>query len=229
MITLSPFSNLKIFVSEKRDGSIDSVQQAQKLLQTHQMDSPICYFHHRHQAQRYHYLSKSDNQLEEVWSDAATSNQEVCLAMKVADCFPIILSSKESKVIALIHGGWKPLLQNIIELTVLDLQLQYKLSPRKMLTWIGPGIQSCCYHFKDKPIQADWHSWQAAINRTHNNWSIDLVKFITQELIKAGVKEDSIINYNQCTSCQSDSYFSHHQAGQSNLNSGRMLVAVKPI
>ncbi|KUK79397.1 MAG: Uncharacterized protein, YfiH family [Microgenomates bacterium 39_7] len=229
MITLSPFPKVKIFISEKRDGSINSSIQAQQLLQKHQVKSPICYFHHHHQANRYHYLSKSDNPLKEVWSDAVISNQEVCLVMKVADCFPIVLFSKESKVIALIHAGWKPLLQNIIALTMQDLQLQYNVSPKKIQAWIGPGIHSCCYLFKEKPIQANWPSWQCAIKRSGDFWSIDLIKFIIQELTKLGVQKNSIINFNQCTSCQSDSFFSHYQATRSRFSSGRMLVAVESL
>ena len=227
MLTISPFSKLKIFISEKKDGSIDSPKQAFELLQQYQTNLSICYFHHLHQVDRHHCLQRPKKKIEEVWADAAITNQKTCLAMKVADCFPIVLTSQTTPVVALIHAGWKPLLQNIIKLTLLDLQLRHNLLPGNVKAWIGPGIHSCCYRFKEKPIQADWHSWQSAIKKINNTWTIDLSQYIIHELSQAGVKKNYIINFDQCTGCQSDSFFSHFQANQSDSISGRMLVAAK--
>ncbi len=229
MIQISPFSNLRVFVSEKRDGSVNSPQEAQALLQKYQFQSPICYFHHHHQADRHLLLSKPQNSLQEVWADAVLSNQQVCLAMKVADCFPIVLSSKKSQVIALIHGGWKPLLQNIIELSVLDLRLTYKLNPKDLYAWIGPGIHNCCYHFEDKPIQADLRSWQSFVQQKDDHWEIDLAKYIKQELNKQGIKKESIIDFDQCTCCNDETFFSHYSQKVSKNDQERMLVAVEMI
>lgn len=229
MLQISPFPNIRIFISEKRDGSVNTPHQAQDLLKKHELKSPICYFHHHHQATRYHCSSKPQKNPKEVWADAAITNQKVALAMKVADCFPIVLSSKDSQVIALIHGGWKPLLQNIIELTILDLQLKHKLNPDEISTWIGPGIHGCCYHFKNKPIQADLHSWQDFTLKKDDYWQIDLAGFIKQELTRLGVDKDSIIDFNQCTSCNYDTYFSHYKNKQLDKDQGRMVVAIETI
>lgn len=229
----SPLPNIKIYVSEKRDGSVNSPQQAQKLLQKHELKLPLCYFHHHHQANRYHRSCKPQKKLTEVWADAAITNQKVALVMKVADCFPIVLSAKKSNVIALIHGGWKPLLQNVIELTILDLQLKYKLNPNEIFAWIGPGIHGCCYHFPTKPIQADLHSWKNSVFKKNGIWQVDLVQFIKQELSRLGLSSNSIIDVDRCTGCNCDTYFSHYKSNKLNTsqesNQGRMIVAVEVI
>lgn len=232
MLKFSPFSNSQIFLSEKKDGSVANAKQAIKLLRKNKISADVCYFHHQHQAHRFYLNSKKEKIQSQIWADAIIStNKKICLAMSIADCFPIFITSnnKSKNIFALIHAGWKPLLQNIIQLTLNDLRYLYKIDLTTLKVWIGPGIKNCCYRFKQKPIQADLPSWQKFISQNNNFWYINLKDFIKNELLNLDIEPSNIIDYNACTHCNPDIYFSH----QRNLNNkeveGRMLVAIQPL
>lgn len=225
MIKISPVFNYNIYISEKKEGSIHTINQAKNYLLKHGIKSSICYFHHQHQAHRF-WCSKQQVE-QKILADAVLSSQKnTCLSMSVADCFPVILTVADSDVFALIHAGWKPLLQNILELTLLEMQYTKSVRPDQITAWIGPGIHSCCYHFKDKPIQADLPNWSKAITQKKGVWRIDLALFIQQELLRLGLNRKKIIDYNQCTFCQSERLFSHQRSLKTKEKKGHILIAV---
>lgn len=226
VLKLKPVAPFQVYLSEKKNGSITSADQARHLLQQNNCQKPVVYFYHQHQAERF-YLDQI-NSPNKINADAViTQKQNVCLAMSVADCFPVLLTSPQKNTMALVHAGWKPLLQNIIELTVLDLQHLYKLDPSRLIVWIGPGIRRCCYHFKEKPVQAELSSWQKVITKNKKGWQIDLVGFIQNELKRLGVNAKNIFDFEICTSCNSENYFSHYKNVQQKNPDGRTLVAIE--
>ena len=227
MIITQPFSQLRVYISEKKDGSIDKQEQAKKVLIQNGCKKPIVYFHHLHQAQRF-YLNHKQQFSNTIMADAVINHkQRCCLTMKVADCFPIIIIDNKNRVYSLIHGGWKPLFQNILELTVQDMQYKYKLNPKDLSVWIGPGIRSCCYQSKTKPIQADLLNWQKSIKKIKNHWQINLVSFIKDELERLNLQKDKIIDSEICTCCESDKFFSHHKSKKLQEPEARFLVGAE--
>lgn len=203
------------------------------------------YFNHQHQTFRFINLAgkstqNKTQQNKKIWADAVISNQTSTLVyMNVADCFPIILYEPNQKVFALIHAGFKPLAQNIIELTAMDLKYHLGIKPKNLLAWIGPGIQKCCYQFKNKPWLADLSNWKKVIkemkayklvdkisNKGNKNnqkvnqsiklWQINLQQFIINELLKLGLNKNKLQIDGTCTCCATDSqnkplYHSHRR------------------
>ncbi|MEA2056620.1 MAG: polyphenol oxidase family protein [Patescibacteria group bacterium] len=219
MVNISPFDNLEVLISQKSDGNLNKEKKAKSFLKT-QCTYPLCYFHHLHQAQRHFYQNKDD--VAPIWSDAVISkDKNICVAMSVADCFPVILFEPSKQIFALIHGGWRPLLLNILELTIQDLKYQSNINPNKLKAWIGPGIRSCCYFFKDKPMQADLLQWQPSIKHTQKGWQVDLPEFIKTELQRLGIESSNIKDQEICTHCDQNlfSYF-----GSKGEKSGKRFV-----
>jgi len=215
------FANHHICVSEKKDGSFRQLEEIHNFVKK-QADKPICYFHHQHQAHRFH-LTNLAQLKQEIWADSVITDQDVNLCMTVADCFPVILYEPEQKVLTMMHCGWKPLLQNIIELTILDMQLSFNCQPAKMLAWIGPGIHSCCYKFKQEPLQNLLVDWQPFIQQNKNQeWEIDLSGFIEKQLREKGVKITNISNIQTCTGC-SPNLASHFRKDKK-----RIVITVTP-
>ena len=219
------FANHQITVTEKKDGSFRQLAEIKNFVKK-QADKPICYFHHQHQAHRFH-LTNLAQLKQEIWADSVITNQDVNLCMTVADCFPVILYEPEKKISAMMHCGWKPLLQNIIELTILDMKLNFACQPAKMLAWIGPGIHSCCYKFKQKPLQNLLVDWQPFIQQNKNQeWEIDLAAYIHQQLLNLGIRAGSIEKITKCTSC-SPSLYSYFQAKQRLEVNGRLVINIR--
>ncbi len=227
MIKLKPLPNLEVLISQKSDGSFTTEDQVKQFLSDHNINKPICYFHHRHQAHRVICNQPKPQISEKIWADGVITNQKnVCLGMVVADCFPLILADPKKNIVSLIHAGWKPLLQNIIELTMQDLKYKFNINPKDIYAWIGPGIRSCCYQFEQKPIQMALDKWQSAINKNDSKYEIDLSKFIKTELKRLNLETNKILDQNICTCCNKN-LFSHYQARENHsVKDGRFLVAV---
>ncbi len=244
MIKLQPLAGFQLIISEKLDGSFASEKQVKKFLHSQDIKLPICYFHHQHQAHRFLCTTQSQPaKSKSIWADSVLTDQKICLAMVLADCFPILIIDQKSDAFAFIHGGWKPLVQNILELSILDLKLHFSSQAENLYAWIGPGIHSCCYQFLKKPFQAQLPDWEASVNQIKNkdskyNWQIDLPSFIKQELNRLGVPRRQILENKQCTGC-SQNLFSHHTSqntshtsqntSQKNKKSGRFIAAVYPV
>lgn len=65
-----------------------------------------------------------------------TRQKNITLAIMTADCLPILLSQKDGKEIAAIHGGWRSLAKNIIEKTIDKMHSQTD----EIYAWLGPCI-----------------------------------------------------------------------------------------
>lgn len=240
MLKLEPVSHYTILVSEKKDLGFNHEKEVLAQLGKLHPGTRFFYFHHQHQANRFFTdqvftdqskLSQSKSVSKKIWADAGISNQaQTALSMKVADCFPLALISRKNNIFSLIHAGWKPLLQNIIELTIKDMELKYELNPTDLTAWIGPGIHSCCYRFKQQPLQAQLPSWKSSISKMGKTWIINLPNFIKQELERLGLKSKQILDYNACTYCQDQDFFSHRRYLDSSTDGsdpeGRHLIAL---
>ncbi len=228
MIQLTPNSKYTIYLSEKKEGSIHTQNQAKEYLLSNGIKSKVAYFHHQHQSGRFWFNQHLNEH--KIWADAAlTQSSQIALTMSVADCFPVIINSNTQPLLTLVHAGWKPLLQNVLELTMQEIQLEIGLKTDDLTAWIGPGIRPCCYRFTQQPIQANLKKWQPSIKKQKNNWVVDLPNFIQEELRRLGIKTKQIIDSNDCTYCQPQHFFSHRRS--LNLKQpkedGRMLIGVR--
>ena len=56
-------------------------------------------------------------------------------AVRTADCLPIFLTNLQGSFVALIHAGWKGLLNGVIEKTIDKIS-----SSSEIIVWLGPCI-----------------------------------------------------------------------------------------
>lgn len=71
-------------------------------------------------------------------------------AIKTADCLAIYLASRQQAEIALLHGGWRGLSQNIID-QGLD---HFQSDPAAIVAYLGPAISAPCYEVGLEVYQA---------------------------------------------------------------------------
>ena len=62
------------------------------------------------------------------------------LAVKTADCAPILIADTGRRLVAAVHAGWKGAFQGIIENTVLKM-IELGGHPQNMVAGIGPHLQ----------------------------------------------------------------------------------------
>lgn len=68
-----------------------------------------------------------------------TSNRDIALQVKVADCMPIFIFDKKSSFFGAIHAGWRGLASGIIENSI-ELLKEKDFNLRNIKVFIGPSI-----------------------------------------------------------------------------------------
>ena len=83
-----------------------------------------------------------------------TGSEGILLAVKTADCMPILLVDKKFRTVAAVHAGWRGALGRIIEKTVGDMYRQFGTRPENLVAVVGPSIRGCCYEVGDDVVDA---------------------------------------------------------------------------
>lgn len=178
------------------------------------------------------------------------------LSIQTADCVPILLVDTKMKAIGAFHAGWRGTVARILEKGVGMMRATYGSDPRNIRAAIGPCIAQCCYavgeevvdqfhtqfayadslfkpYFEDDPIKRKYPLlFMTARAPGHSNLGpqihLDLVESNRRQLLDAGLKPANIWSADECTSCNTDRFFSYRkEAGFT----GRMMaiIGINPV
>ncbi|MBZ5619566.1 MAG: peptidoglycan editing factor PgeF [Acidobacteriia bacterium] len=136
-------------------------------------------------------LAKGDALLE----DTAGS----VVAVKTADCIPILLIDDRHRAVAAVHAGWRGTVARIVQNAIGDMRARFGTLPAELHAAIGPGIGRCCYEVG--PEVAVQFGGQG---RGH----IDLPETNRRQLLEGGVASERIYASDLCTMCHPDEFHS---------------------
>ena len=83
-----------------------------------------------------------------------TSEAGILLAIRVADCLPVLIADRKLRVVAAVHAGWRGALARVIEKTVGELRRALGSRPQDLVAALGPAIGRCCYEVGDEVVDA---------------------------------------------------------------------------
>ena len=146
-----------------------------------------------------------------------TDNPEIILTLKVADCVPIYLYANKSKIIGLVHAGWRGTIGGIISNSI-EKMIQLGADRKEINVFLGPSIGFCCYKV-DNDV-ADYFNSNAKIKLKDGKWKIGMREQINSMLIKLDISPENIKMSNLCT-FETVDYHSYRRDG---INSGRMVA-----
>jgi len=141
-----------------------------------------------------------------------TKEKGLYLMITVADCLPIFIYDPTNRVVALVHAGWRGIIDQIIPQTLAKF-LEFDSKPEDLIVGIGPGI--CQKHFivQDNVLKLFLDIYPAATLVRNKNGYVDLKKAILQDLKKAHVHARNIEISNDCTVCDNGTYGSYRKEG----------------
>ena len=157
--------------------------------------------------------------------DALVTNKTgLCLAVRVADCVPILLFDPKRHVIGAIHAGWRGTAKKIAGKTLKYMEEKYGVNPGDVIVGIGPSIGPCCFEVKEdvaSQFKDSYVSWFThKMGRTIDLWRVNY-----DQLIRGGVQKRNIEMTNICTMCNLDKYFSYRATCEaSSFACGIMLL-----
>lgn len=80
-----------------------------------------------------------------------TTQPGILLTVLTADCLPVIFSQRQGKGIAVVHAGWRGLLDGII-LNMVE-RIARDDDPANWVAAIGPAARSCCYEVNEELVE----------------------------------------------------------------------------
>ena len=130
----------------------------------------------------------------------ATADPAVRVAVKTADCVPILIADPVRRVVAAIHAGWRGTVDGIAGLSVEALANRHGSRPGDLLAAFGPSIGPCC--FEVGPDVAPL--FQRLFPDRHDLASptrVDLREANRRILLAAGLSASNIAYHAPCTHC----------------------------
>ena len=143
-----------------------------------------------------------------------TSNMTLCL--KVADCVPIFLFELKSKIVGLVHAGWRGAINGIVQ-NSLEKMLELGANIKEIKIYLGPSIGKCCYEVHNDV--AEYFNREMKFKLINGKWKIGIKEQISYLLIKSGVLQGNIKISSVCT-FEIKKYHSYRRDG---TNSGRLI------
>ena len=166
-----------------------------------------------------------------------TNTPGLLLAVQTADCLPVILVDPKKRAVGVFHAGWRGTAKRIVEKGVGAMRLHFGSRPGDLEAAIGPGVRNCCYavgeevrdNFRSQFAYAEklFHQVEesdpvrerypmlflTARAPGHSKLPVtiflDLVEANRRQLLSAGLSAKKIAASPLCTSCNTDTLFSH--------------------
>ena len=168
---------------------------------------------------------------DDLYCDALVSQTpNVLLAVKTADCVPVLIGDPITRSFAAVHAGWRGTVSSIVKSAIAQLESEYGAQAKYLRVAIGPAANACCYEvgsdvigaFKERFSNAD--ALFAATRDGHAR--IDLHQANREQLIDLGVPADRIYLAPFCTMDRNDLFFSYRQEKQLHGRVGRLMSVI---
>jgi YfiH family protein len=121
------------------------------------------------------------------------------VAVKTADCIPVLLIDERLRAVAAVHAGWRGTAARIALRAAEAMRERFGTQAEDLHAAIGPGIGKCCYEVG--PEVAVQFGQQGRVH-------IDLAADNRRQLEEIGVTPSRIYASNLCTMCRAEEFHS---------------------
>jgi YfiH family protein len=168
---------------------------------------------------------------DDQYCDALVSDTpRILLAVKTADCVPVLIGDSTSGAFAAVHAGWRGTSTSIVRRAIEQLRQEYGARAADLRAAIGPAANVCCYEvgsevinlFKERFPQSE-HLFTPT---REGHARIDLHQANGNQLINAGVLPERIHSAPLCTMDRNDLFFSYRHEKKLNGRVGRLMSVI---
>lgn len=132
------------------------------------------------------------------------------VAVKTADCIPLLLVDEANRAVAAVHAGWRGTAAQIARRAVEAMRARFGTAPERLHAALGPGIGKCCFEVGPEVAEQFGRA-----GRAH----IDLAEENRRRLFEAGVTPVRLYASNLCTVCGAGEF---HSFRRDREHAGRM-------
>jgi YfiH family protein len=177
-------------------------------------------------------------------ADVLVSNDPtVAVAVRVADCVPVLLADRKTAAVSAVHAGWRGTAARAVVAAVQALTRECGTRPEDLIAAIGPSIGPCCYEVGSELVDAfvaagherssidRWFtttpsprgSFGGSPSAKSGPLRLDLPGANRDQLVVAGVPESHIHLSGLCTAMHLDVFTSYRVEKE---NAGRLLGVI---
>jgi len=147
--------------------------------------------------------------------DALISDRPgLALAIRTADCLPILMADTRTHAVAAVHAGWRGVVAGIASKTIHAMCQAFDSNPADLVVAIGTGIGGCCFEVGPEVAVQFGQSGRA---------KIDLVETTCRQLRRNGVSDGQISTSGLCSYCSPELFESYRRDRDA---AGRMVAMI---
>lgn len=125
----------------------------------------------------------------ETPADAAiTSEANLALAIKTADCCPVLLTCTKTRQIAAVHAGWPGALNRITEKTIIGM-IENGADPAMMIAAIGPSVHQETFPVQDDVRDQFPQETMKFFVPFEDRWKMDVAGIVRQQIEQTGIRK----------------------------------------
>jgi YfiH family protein len=151
-----------------------------------------------------------------------TRRPGVTVAIRTADCLPILIVDPRTRAVAAVHAGWRGVVAEIAPKTVEAMGLEFGSRPEDLEIAIGPGIGPCCFEIGPE-VATQFRAFFPERNDLGARAKVDLAETVCRQLRLNGVTRVQIDTSDLCSCCKPELFESYRRDRE---KAGRMVAAV---
>jgi len=167
------------------------------------------------------------------WDALVTDQPGVTVAVRTADCVPVLVHDPRRRVVAAIHAGWRGAVAGIVSKTFTLMVTRFGSTRSDLRVSIGPSVGSCCYEVDDPvldQLRMGMPDWETVVRDYQGHKArLDLKALIRRQVEGEGVSAPSVSLVNLCTVCHDQLFYSYRREGRVNgtMVSGITLLSYR--
>lgn len=159
-----------------------------------------------------------------------TERDDAALAIRTADCVPILLVDPHRRVVAAVHAGWRGTALGAAVHVVSLLEERYDVAAEHLVAAIGPSIGPDRYEVGPDVPQGFARRFDASLvdrwcpRVGEQRFKLDLWQANQDQLMMAGVPSSQVHVARLCTATHADVFHSYRVDG---ARAGRMVAGIR--
>jgi YfiH family protein len=151
------------------------------------------------------------------------------VAVRVADCLPLLLADDGSGAVAAVHAGWRGVVAGVVAAGFQALRSVGGGPASGIHAALFPHIRSCCFEVGEGVAEQLVAAYPggaddaAIIDRGRPRPHVNLAAIVRAQLAALGVTGDRIDEVPGCTRCGGDRFCSYRRDGKA---AGRHLAGI---
>jgi len=167
-----------------------------------------------------------------------SSSATVGIAVRVADCVPLLIADRKTGVVAAVHAGWRGTAARVAVAAIEAMSREFGSRAGDLIAAIGPSIGPCCYQVGSELVDAfaaagherylidRWFLSPPPPRGSHDRpkLRLDVAGANRDQLVLAGVPEDQIHLSGLCTAMHLDVFTSYRAEKE---KAGRLVAGIR--